>query len=96
MNEDVDLPECDEEAENEFVNPFWEPKVIVIKPCKYCWLTNTITNPYNLTFMIVVGLLALGMTKMLCGHICCRTKDGRPIDVVGILLGTTNQFHTRR
>ena len=43
----------------------------------------------------VVILLSLGMLKLLVLHACCQTKDGRPIDLAGLLLGTTDMQHTR-
>ena len=70
--------------------------MIIIKPCYHCWITNSITNPVTLLFMIVIILLCIGMLKMLIGQMCCRTKDGRPIDVVGVILGTANREHTKR
>ena len=48
------------------------------------------------TFIVVVLLLCLGMGKLLITNWLCRTKDGRPIDVVGIMLGTASIEHTRR
>lgn len=91
--EDTQKEDC---TKNEFLNPFWEPPVIIIEPCYHCWITNSLKNPVYLTFIVVIVLLSVGMTKMLIGHMCCRTKDGREIDVVGILLGTANFEHTRK
>ena len=91
--EDVMKEDC---SENEFLNPFWEPPIVVIEPCYHCWITNSLRNPVHLTFIVIIVLLSVGMGKMLIGHMCCRTKDGREIDVVGVLLGTTNFEHTRK
>ena len=94
--EDEEEQSCKKEIEDEYLNPYWEPQVIIIKPCYHCWITNSITNPVTLLFMIVIILLCIGMLKMLIGQMCCRTKDGRPIDVVGVILGTANREHTKR
>ena len=69
--------------------------MIVIRPCYHCWITNSLKNPVYATFIIVICLMSLGMIKMLIAQCCCRTKDGRPIDVVGVILGTTSAEHTR-
>lgn len=53
-------------------------------------------SPVLIVFMVVMILLSIGMLKMLIGQACCRTKDGRPIDIVGIILGTANAEHTAR
>ena len=92
-DEEVSQPDC---KGTEFVNPFWEPKIIVMGPCQHCWLTNSLKNPFHAGFIVLVSLLTLGMVKMLVAQTCCRTKDGRPIDVVGVILGTTSIEHTRR
>lgn len=78
-----------------YVNPYWEPMIITVESCYYCWITDTFKSPVNLTILVVILLLSLGMTKMLIGQVCCRTKDGRPIDVAGVILGTTNMQHTK-
>lgn len=62
--------------------------------CWYCWLTNSLNDPGRATFTIITFLMCLGMIKMLVCQCCCRTKDGRFIDVAGILLGTANPDHT--
>ena len=79
-----------------YLNPFWEPAVVVVGPCYHCWFTDSFKNPYTATFSVVVLLVCLGMGKMLCMHMCCRTKDGRQIDVAGVILGTTNKEHTQK
>lgn len=79
----------------DYLNPFWIPEVIVIRPCYHCWITNSLKNPVYCMMIVIVLLMSLGMIKMLIGHCCCRTKDGQPIDVVGIILGTTHRDHTR-
>ena len=91
-----DTEENTECKEKEYLNPFWEPKVIVIKPCYHCWITDPLTHPVYATFIIVIILLCLGMIKMLILQSCCRTKDGRPIDVVGVILGTASAEHTKK
>ena len=93
--EDEEEKRCKKE-EDEYLNPFWEPTVIIIEPCYHCWITNSFKNPVLLAFMTVMFLLSIGMLKMLISQACCTTKDGRPIDVVGIILGTTSASHTRK
>ena len=82
-------------TEGGYINPFWEPKVVTVESCTTCWIMDTLKSPVNMTIMIVMVLLSLGMAKMLIGQFCCRTKDGRPIDVAGVILGTTNMQHTK-
>lgn len=78
------------------MNPYWTPEVIVIAPCYHCWITDSFTHPVYASFMAIIGLLSLGMLKLLLTNWLCKTKDGRPIDVVGIILGTASMEHTRR
>jgi len=84
---------CDKKS----INPFWTPPVIIEeeKLCYHCWFTDSFKNPVSATFVIIMILLCIGMGKMFFVHFCCRYKDGRPIDVVGIVLGTTNLRHTK-
>lgn len=80
-------------------NPYWldENKTkIYVKPCYYCWLLNTFKDPYNAVYTVVTFLMSLGMIKLLCVESCCKDKAGRYIDVVGLLLGTTDSDHTWR
>ena len=79
------------------LNPFWNPPVIIKEEefCSHCWFTDSFKNPVSAIFMTVMILLCIGMAKMFFVQFCCRYKDGRPIDVVGIVLGTTNMQHTK-
>uniref|UniRef100_A0A1X7UMY0 Generative cell specific-1/HAP2 domain-containing protein n=1 Tax=Amphimedon queenslandica TaxID=400682 RepID=A0A1X7UMY0_AMPQE len=86
----------DDCSNEQYLNPYWTPEIIVIEPCYHCWFTDPLTHPVYATFIAVVLLLCLGMGKLLITNWLCRTKDGRPIDVVGIMLGTASIEHTRR
>lgn len=80
-------------------NPYWlegERRQILIKPCYYCWILNTFKNPANAAYTIIIFLMSLGMMKLLCTECCCKDSAGRYIDVVGLLLGTTDKSHTYR
>ena len=77
-------------------NPFWTPDVVIREICTHCWFTDSLKSPFSLAVFILVCLLSLGMMKMLFMHICCRGKDGRPIDILGVLLGTANREHTKK
>ena len=83
-------------TEDKYQNPFWTPDIVIVEPCTYCWFTDALKSPFSCSVLVLVCLLSLGMFKMLCLHTCCRAKDGRPIDVVGIILGTVSEEHTRR
>lgn len=76
------------------VLPYRNQTVIERGPCYHCWFTDTFKDPYKATFTIVTFLMMLGMIKMLCCQCCCKTKDGRYIDVAGVILGTANKEHT--
>ena len=79
------------------MNPFFgEREIIEKKICHHCWLTNNLKNPATALFCIVMLLMSMSMCKMLCMFCCCRTSDGRYIDVAGILMGTTDEEHTSR
>lgn len=71
-----------------------QTNVVAVGLCYYCWFTDTFKDPYTATFTVMVLLMSLGMIKMICCHACCKTKDGRYIDVAGVLLGTTNAEHS--
>lgn len=71
-------------------------KPFIIPPCYHCWFTDTFKNPILAFFTIMITLMSMGMIKMLCCECCCKTKDGRFIDVASILLGTTSDDHTWR
>jgi hypothetical protein len=78
-------------------NPYWldeKRRKIYIKPCYYCWILNTFKDPFNGAFTIIAFLTSLGMLKLLCTECCCKDRAGRYIDIVGLLLGTTNKDHT--
>ena len=51
-------------------------------------------RPSIAAMVAVVLLLSLGMLKLLVLHTCCKTKDGRPMDLAGLVLGTTDMKHT--
>ena len=75
-------------------SPFDDPVVVEHKHCYYCWFTNSFKHPATASFTIVVFILAIGMCKMIFVHSCCRTSDGRYIDVAGIIMGTANEEHS--
>ena len=83
-------------TDDDKLNPFWTPEVVVRKECYHCWFTDSLRKPYSLSAFVLICLLTLGMLKMLCLHTCCRAKDGKPIDLIGILLGTASREHTHR
>ncbi|XP_065882454.1 hapless 2-like [Dysidea avara] len=95
--DDRELRTTSELCDKKRVNPFWTPPVIIEeeKFCYHCWFTDSFKNPVSATFVTIMILLCVGMGKMFFVHFCCRYKDGRPIDVVGIVLGTTNMRHTK-
>ena len=74
--------------------PFDDAIIVEHKPCYHCWFTNSFKHPVSATFTVVVFLMAVGMCKMMFVHSCCRTKDGRYIDVAGIIMGTASEEHT--
>eukprot|EP00731_Ephydatia_muelleri_P027288 Em0019g161a len=80
--------------DNGYVSPLWKPTVIVVQPCYFCWITRPMKRPSIAATVALVLLLSLGMLKLLLLHTCCKTKDGRPMDLVGLVLGTTNMEHT--
>lgn len=88
-------PENNTNCRSQFLEKFHKPKIITLHPCYHCWFTDSFRDPYTCTFSVVLLLLMFGMMKMLCMFCCCRTSDGRYVDVSGILLGTANQEHTR-
>lgn len=69
--------------------------MVVVYPCYHCWFTNSFKDPYTCTFSVVLLLLMLGMMKMLCMFCCCRTSDGRYVDIAALLLGTASEEHTK-
>lgn len=86
-----------ERLKPEFPNPFYgEREVIEKKICRHCWLTNNLKNPVVAFYCVMLILVSMSMCKMLCLQLCCRTSDGRYIDVAGILMGTTDEEHTAR
>lgn len=88
-------PENDTSCRSKFLNNYYKPKIVTLHPCYHCWFTDSFRDPYTCTFSVVLLLMMLGMMKMLCMFCCCRTSDGRYVDISAILLGTANQEHTR-
>jgi len=95
--DDRELRTTSKQCDKKRVNPFWTPPIIIEeeKFCYHCWFTDSFKNPVSATFVVVMILLCIGMAKMFFVHFCCRYKDGRQIDIVGIVLGTTNIRHTK-
>ena len=89
------VPTNNTDCRSEYLDHFYKPKVVVVYPCSHCWFTDSFRDPYTCTFSVVLLLIMFGMMKMLCMFCCCRTSDGRYVDVAAMLLGTANQEHTR-
>ena len=87
-------PMCSSHFPHLDFSPFDDVIVIEHKPCYHCWFTNSFKHPATGTFTVIVFLMAIGMCKMMFVHSCCRTKDGRYVDVAGIIMGTASEEHT--
>ena len=100
MNNVTGSLQCTREQLSDLTNnPYWldDKKKRIVKPtCYYCWILNTFKDPASLIYTIITSLMALGMIKMLCTECCCKDAAGRYIDVVGIILNTTDSEHTWR
>ena len=88
-------PEENSDCRSQYLDIFYRPKVVVVYPCYHCWFTDSFKDPYTCTFTVALLILMLGMMKMLCMFCCCRTSDGRYVDIAAMLLGTASEEHTR-
>ena len=88
-------PENNSDCRSHYLDHFYRPKVVVVYPCYHCWFTDSFKDPYTCTFSVALLLMMFGMMKMLCMFCCCRTSDGRYVDIAAMLLGTASEEHTR-